>query len=330
MEPRIKTRFNDPILHAAMQRYDIAEGNIRLLDGFESFLFEFERDGQPGILRLGHSLRRSPQLIQAEVDWINYLAAGGAGVARALFSASGRLVEALDDGQGGQFLATAFERARGKDADDSEWTPALFERYGELIGRIHALSRSYTPPHPDCVRYAWDEDDNVNVVQFLPAQDGDIAAHFAVLLKYLQTLPRDNASYGLIHQDAHRSNFFVDETGRLTLFDFDDCCYGHYIYDLAMVIFYAITNHPEPAAAVADFLPAFLQGYRRENHLDAAWFKEIPPFLKLREIDLYAVIHRSIGPGPYEGMPWIRGFMHGRRERLLENLPYVAYDFANL
>ncbi len=39
----------------------------------------------------------------------------------------------------------------------------------------------------------------------------------------------------------------------------------------------------------------FLSGYRAENQLGEGWLKEIPSFLKLREIDLYAVIHISFG-----------------------------------
>ena len=89
-----------------MGRYGIEEGHIGLLDGFESFIYEFDwtRDGvvEPGILRIGHSLRRTPALIQAEVDWINYLAEGGAGVAKAWLSAGGNLVEAVEDGKDGQ------------------------------------------------------------------------------------------------------------------------------------------------------------------------------------------------------------------------------------
>ena len=40
-------------------------------------------------------------MIRGEVDWINYLADGGIGAASARPSASGNLVEAMDDGQGG-------------------------------------------------------------------------------------------------------------------------------------------------------------------------------------------------------------------------------------
>ena len=43
----------------------------------------------------------------------------------------------------------------------------------------------------------------------------------------------------MIHQDAHLGNLFVDDNYTLTLFDFDDCVYGHFIYDIAMVLFYS-------------------------------------------------------------------------------------------
>jgi Ser/Thr protein kinase RdoA (MazF antagonist) len=290
-------------------------------------MFEFDRDGQAGILRIGHSLRRTPQLIQAEVDWINYLAEGGAGVARALFSGRGSLVEAVDDRQGEQFLVTAFARAPGGHVRQADWTPAFLEAYGQLIGRMHALSRKYTPPHPDCVRYHWDDDANMVVAEFLPREDTVIAGHFEALLASLKALPVDPEGYGMIHQDAHSGNFFLDETGCLTLFDFDDCCFGHYIYDLAMVVFYAIIGRSNMVNATQELLVPFLHGYRRENRLDPAWLKQIPPFLKLREIDLYAVIHRSLGPGPYEDNPWVQRFMSGRRERLLADLPVVDIDF---
>jgi Ser/Thr protein kinase RdoA (MazF antagonist) len=329
MESRIRERFNDDILKEVMARYGIARGEVELLDGFESFIYEGKVGDEASILRIGHSLRRTPQLIQAEVDWINYLAEGGAGVAKALFSRHGNLVEAVDDGQGGQFLVTAFLKAPGWIPRRADRTPAFYERYGRLIGRIHALSRHYTPPHPDCLRFVWNDDVNTEVEEFLPPEDECIAMHFRALMSYLNALPTTPEGYGMIHQDAHLANLFVDESGKITLFDFDDCCYGHYIYDLAMVVFYVITNSDDLAASVRAFLPSFMRGYRSENSLNQAWMKEIPYFLKLREIDLYAMIHRSMGPGPYDD-PWVREFMTDRRERLVANLPYVDFNFEGV
>jgi Ser/Thr protein kinase RdoA (MazF antagonist) len=333
MESRIKERFNAEILAEAMRRYGIDEGHIHLLDGFESFMYEFDwtRSGLPvsGILRIGHSLRRSPALIQAEVDWINYLAQGGAGVAQAWLSARGNLVEVVDDGQDGQFLVTAFAKARGKHPGRAELTPAFHESYGQLIGRLHKLSHGYTPPHPDCLRPHWNDEVNIEVEKFLPQEDEHIGEQLHDLITYLESLPVNPEGYGLIHQDAHGGNLFVDEAGQITLFDFDDCCYGHYIYDVAMVLFYYIVNHSDMPAATREFMPPFLHGYRRENRLDPAWLKELPYYLKLREVDLYAVIHRSMGPGPYED-DWVRRYMEGRKARLDAGLPFVEFDFQTL
>ncbi len=113
MDPKIASRFNDTLLKDAMQRYDIPADKIKLLNGFESFIYEFNRPDGDFILRIGHSLRRTPDMIRGEVDWINYLADGGTTVARAVLSSSGNLVEPVDDGEGGQFLCTAFVKARG-------------------------------------------------------------------------------------------------------------------------------------------------------------------------------------------------------------------------
>ena len=157
MEFAIRSRYNDHILHEAMRRYAIAPEQISLLDGFESYIYEFTQNGGSYILRIGHSLHRTPDLIRGEVAWINYLAEGGAGVARAMHSTADQLVEAIDDGQGGQFLTTAFYKAPGNHVWEEGWTPARYTAYGQLLGRIHALSRHYTPADPTLRRYEWND-----------------------------------------------------------------------------------------------------------------------------------------------------------------------------
>ena len=322
MEKKIRDRYNDKILYQARQRYGIAAADIHLLDGFESFIYAFTKAGQGYILRIGHSLRRSPDLIRGEVDWINYLATGGAGVAQAILSDDGNLVELIDDGQGGQFLATAFVRAPGGSVGEmGGWHDALMINYGRLLGRIHALSKQYQPANPAWQRPQWDDPINNDIYAALSQETSLVAERYRVVFDHLLTLPRDAESYGMIHQDAHAGNFFVDENGRLTLFDFDDCVYGHFAYDLAMVLFYAITNRADAEAFGRHFWPLFWRGYRQENNLDERWLAEIPHFMKLREIDLYAVILRDVPPTEIEGHPWTAQFMHGRRQRIENDVP---------
>lgn len=322
MEERITECFGHHILEEALARF--GGEDAELLDGFESYIYRFSRDGKRFILRIVHSIRRSEELIHGEVDWINYLHRGGVPVARAIESRNGRLVEAVDDGRGDRFLATGFVRAEGSSPFRLGWTPALVERYGELIGRMHALSPGYEPGDPAWRRPEWDDPVMLDVERFLPDDDEVLAAYREVLDR-IRRLPRDRECYGLIHQDAHGGNFLVDDEGRITLFDFDDSIYCWYAFDIAMVLFYRVCNTDDPAGTARAFLPAFLRGYRRHAHLEPDWLRWVPDFMTLREIDLYALIHRSFDVGSIED-PWCARYMDGRAERIRERRPFVELD----
>jgi Ser/Thr protein kinase RdoA (MazF antagonist) len=311
-----------------MLRFGIAENQITLLDGFESFIYEFSREDGDFILRVGHSLRRTPELIQGEVDWINYLAAGGANVAQAILSVQGNLVERLDDRHGDQFLATAFVKAPGGHPQREDWTPEFIQHYGRVMGRIHALSKDYEPSDPSWRRTEWDSPGNLEIAEWLPASETGVLSQFQILMRHFETLSKDRQSYGLIHQDAHAGNFYI-HNGEITLFDFDDCVYGWFIYDIAMVLFYAAVGTQDASAFTAWFMPPFLRGYRQENTLDPVWLPEIPHFLKLREIDLYALIHRSFDVENLDD-PWCANYMHGRKARIEAGVPFIEYDWGSL
>ena len=98
-----------------------------------------------------------------------------------------------------------------------------------------------------------------------------------------------------------------------------------------MVLLYAITNRPnaEPASYSRHFFPLFWKGYSKEFQLEKRWLSEMPYFFKLREIDLYAVIERDTN-WRTDGNAWLSNYMEGRRERILNELPYVDVDFAEL
>lgn len=328
MEPTIRNRFNDEILAEARQRYGIEPDQINLLDGFESFIYEYEKDGAEYILRLSHSRRRTPDMIRGEVDWINYLADGGAGVAQAVLSEKGELVELIDDGEGDQFLATAFVKAQGGPVWGTDfWGEPFFEDYGRLLGRIHRLSKAYTLTNPAWNRGAWDDAINMDIRETLEQEGELVAERFQEIMTYLEALPKDADGYGMIHQDAHAGNFFVDESGQIILFDFDDCLYGHFVYDLAMVLFYAVTNRDDADEFAQLFWPSFWRGYCEENELDEAWLKAIPYYMKLREIDLYAVLTRDYSPEEWAEDGWMNTYMNGRLARIEQGIPYISMTF---
>jgi Ser/Thr protein kinase RdoA (MazF antagonist) len=329
MEPRIKERFHAGILEEARRRYRIDPAQLKALDGFESFIYAFERADGVFILRLGHDLRRALPQVMGELDWLDFLAGSNARVATPIRSETGRLVEPIDDGYGGQFVAAAFTYAAGHSPGRDDWTPKLVMHYGAVLGHMHALSRNYLPSNASWRRPDWNDSSMLFARQWLPAADGIILDHYETLLSRLESLPLNEAAYGLIHQDAHAGNLHVDDAGNITLFDFDDCVYSWYANDIAIVLFYAAMWQQDQAAFTTWFMKHFLAGYRRHNRLDPDWLSEFPHFLKLREIDLYAAIHRSFDVATVDD-PWIAGFMNERRERLAGSTPTIAFDFQSL
>jgi amicoumacin kinase len=328
MDPSIAARFNDSILQAALQCYDIAPEAAQKLDGFESFIYKFTRPEGEYVLRIGHSGRRTPDLIRGEVDWINYLADRGTSVARAVLSRHGNLVEQLADGYGGEFLCTAFVKASGGEVRAEQINERLFRSYGRLLGRMHALAKNYVPSNPAWKRYAWDSPENNTTDRQLPASETLSMQKYHELMAHFRSLPCDRDGYGMIHQDAHPGNFFVDEDYTITLFDFDDCVYGHFIYDIAMVLFYTSMGEQDRAEYTGRFMPVFLSGYREENLLDPLWLKQLPHFMKLREIDLYTAILFSFGPKPEDH--WCANYLEGRREKIEQDVPFIEFDWRSL
>jgi Ser/Thr protein kinase RdoA (MazF antagonist) len=329
LEKRIKARFNDQILSEALLAFGIRADQIQPLDGFESFIYEFTRGEQNYILRIGHSLRRSEILMRGEIDWINYLHRGGAGVSRPTPAENGELVTAIKDGAGDYFLATAFEKARGRPPGKDDMGAEFYASYGRLLGKLHALTKTYLPANPQWKRMEWNGPE-LSEIQALPeASESLIIELYHQIKKYLESLPKSEETYGLIHQDAHLGNLFIDEMDHLTLFDFDDCCYSWFINDIAIVLFYIALGQKQQAEFTQDFMTHFLDGYKSESQLDNQWLKEIPSFLKLREIELYAVIHRSFDLKNLND-PWVAMYMENRKQRIENGVPFIDFDFEKL
>jgi amicoumacin kinase len=329
MEKGIKERYSDEIRDETLRRYGVSHEDAVLLDGFESYIYEFSNREVNTILRVGHSQRRSPALIAGEVDWINYLVDGGVSASRALPSRSGQLIEEIKDGCGGNFLATAFHKADGRHVESGSWNTALMERYGHEIGKMHALSKQYRPLKSAWTRPQWDDPEMLDIQAWLPVNERRILMKFQELKRLLDGLPKNRDSYGLVHQDAHAGNLYVDDSGKITFFDFDDCAYSWYVNDIAIVLFYLLLGQEQPASFAFEFMSNFLRGYRQEMKLNAFWLGQIPNFLKLREIDLYAVIHRSFDLEQLDD-PWVEMYMDGRKKKIEDDIPYVEFDFSSL
>lgn len=317
----------DFILDEAARKFEFSPSGLTELGSFESYVFAFTRNGREYVLKLTHNSRRTKNLVAAELEWVNYLADGGVSVARAIPARSGALVERVDLDRD-YFLIYAFEKAPGSHLRADGYTDELIGTWGKMIGRMHALTRHYRPSAPELVRYHWHEDPSLDAMRMAKGVDRGVLERFEEQISLLRSLPADESSYGLIHNDLHPGNFYVCD-GTVTAFDFDDCHYNFLVNDIAMALFYSLRRRGQPPgddAFAARYLSAFLDGYDGEYTLDPAWMRRIPEFMKMREIDLYLIIHAY---GAVDGGPWITSFLDGRRERILSRRPVIDLDLSD-
>lgn len=323
------------VLQQAAELYGLAAGELKpALGGHFTAVYEFTRAGGRYILRITPPNEEIDlPSMQAILAWMDFLARQGAPVTRPILSPQGRLIECIEQDE--TYLAVVFEKATGMLAEElpfQQWSPALYRAVGRAAGKLHAVARTYTPPAGLLPRPQWDQGGSYYrpVAGCEPDQAAALYEQRKVLER-VEALPRAADSYGLIHADFHYANFFVDPAkGTVTIFDFDDCCYGWFAMDTAMILFDLLVLYPhyDKEVFALRFLSSYLEGYRAESPLDAFWLAQLPHFLKLLETGIYLQVYRQHDPA--DSSSWVGRFMTGRKRRIEQGVPYVDIAFASL
>ena len=256
----------------------------------ENSVYSFIASEKRRFLRLTSSHHRSFSQIEAELDFIRYLHQGGVSVSLPLTSLNGLAVETVE-GESHDFLACVFEKAEGEPFvfNSHEANMRHFRLRGRTLGRIHALAKNYAPS-ANSRRFAWDEDDCLlNAENYLPQSESVVWAEYHRLMDWLGKIPKDGQSFGLIHGDFGATNYLYKDN-RLCVFDFDDCCYHWFAYDLA------ITIYPHGLRKEArSLLDSLLEGYCEENVWDSRLTSDLMDFCRLRLLYMFLTYAKKWG-----------------------------------
>ncbi|QPC48119.1 phosphotransferase enzyme family protein [Mangrovibacillus cuniculi] len=299
MEAWIEELFSKELLYKAAEAFHTDATNAKKLGDFENYVFEVYRDEVPFILRLTHSSHRTKEEIEGELEWINFLHAGGVDVSLAHTSGTNDLVETFKVADS-KFFACLFTKAPGQLVTHKEpaFNEALFQAWGKAIGKMHAVTRLYEPTVRK--RGNWYENTEKQVTSFITLEsDQEIKDKALQLVTEMKQLPQRNDTYQLIHTDLHNHNFFYHE-GKVYAFDFDDASYHYLISDLAIAVYYATWRATEGlgikerSAYGNDMFAHLLKGYVSENKLSYEVLEWIPAFFRLRDVELYSVFIQKI------------------------------------
>jgi len=291
------------------------------------------------VLRATSPIHRSCSLLESEADWILFLALHGIPAAKPIRSHGGKYVELIEVCDISRNLML-FEKAPGSRPTD--WTCQLIERCGELLGKMHSVTAKYEPICSLIKRPQWHEKTVYNEINEAIKEkvfdDPEILRKFDATMKFIQALPKNSETYGLIHSDFHARNFFV-ENEQITLFDFDDW----FVSDIATSIFFSIQypvdmrswiipatteNLIKRRGLVEMFVKHFLIGYRRIRSLGTECPKLIIEFIKLKTIISYIAF--MIDPGYSIVLRQGEIDLSSLREQVASDISYLDIDITKL
>jgi Ser/Thr protein kinase RdoA (MazF antagonist) len=283
------------VLATAASLFGTSKDRLGKFDDYEgcaNLVYHYENEGQPRILRLSYRPDRPVELIQAELHFVEFLAEGGVRVSRPVPSVNGNLLEVIPAARM-DFIAVSFVKGRGMRVPDNgyryrEGVPMeeYYQNWGQVLGQMHRLAKTYRPLSESIKRpewHRWEYCSGFPYGERLPL----ILQKYDQLIAELHALPKDVDSYGLIHNDFNDGNFTVDyDSGEITVFDFDDCCYFWFIYDLACAWEGGIGRvMHQPLGKRKDYMEGYMEqvltGYTRENTLSQEWLDRLPLFLRL-------------------------------------------------
>ncbi|MFX3672914.1 MAG: phosphotransferase enzyme family protein [Paenisporosarcina sp.] len=258
--------------------------------GLQNRLFSFHRNKEKLVARLTLPKRRSKEQIESELSFMETLQGNGIRTVQP-YELNGKSIFTVRLKEQ-SYILTLFEFSEGNVVDvmnPSEWNEDFFRKWGETIAEMHKGSMN---SEATLLRPIFIEDrESVNLIpSLLKSVDPLYDMVYEGLKKELATYLRTPENFGLIHNDLHQGNFFVD-AGNLRIFDFDDCAYNWFAQDLAVSIYHALWTgesfHPGWIDFHAVFLKNFFDGYRSLHTISKDDWQLVLILLRLRELFLF-------------------------------------------
>ena len=267
--------------HRAAAHWNADPDSLQLVNQGINVVCRFNADGQTYYLNLTHAELKTRAELEANWDFLHHLADNGVPVSPPVLSSDGQKVVAIPQGED-TFLATVTQAMPGELLPENMLPKETFITWGRALGEMHNAAKSFQPVDGSLFldwKQNWEE------VRSL-IEPGDHAAlrEFEQVDAWFQPLSEDTPDFGLTHSDFRAGNMLLHD-GRITILDFDEPVWHWFATDIARP-FLELADHP-----IADRLQArdwLVQGYRSIRPLDDFWVENLPWFMRMKTLGIYA------------------------------------------
>jgi Ser/Thr protein kinase RdoA (MazF antagonist) len=288
---QVKQISETHLLPQIVELYGLNDYAIKPVDGHEggrNLVYICEQEGSLAkIIRIAFLNDRSREDFLAETEYVRYLHEHGGSVSNVVDSLNGNMVEEVIHDNHTYFVCV-FEKAKGKQLAENgyqyrEGVPISEYYYncGKTLGKLHHLSKEYAPVHKR--NSFFDIFNSEYIDKLIPDSLSAFKEKLYKLLGDLDGLSKDSDSYGMIHFDFSDGNYNIDfETGQISVYDFDNSCFGWYLYDLANLWTHGVgwiqheSDIDKRKAFMDDYFATIIEGYRSETDITDSTLSQLP------------------------------------------------------
>lgn len=295
-------KFTGAQLQKFVEPYGIHVDGLQHLGSSQNHVYRARHlSGADCVVRLSEGRHRTRAEVEAELAWVSHLSNLGIRVCQPLLTREGETcVEGSIHGQ--TCLVSCFEHAPGEKVKASDLGPDLYRKLGALVGQLHAGAASFGRSGATWERPHWHQ--SRLICQDLEAMGDAVSPDFREsvvdLVDSLRRLPVDSSTYGPVHGDVSFGNCHLHE-GELWLYDFDNAEHGHFVQDLATVLYDSIYckvlnrfADPDLTGRMLPLWQAVWEGYQKTGVVKKLEAEPLRKFFLLREAVIYIHYHRIL------------------------------------
>lgn len=283
------------LAETALSHYALPLVKLSPLTHFDNTTFRVvTEDGWQGVLRVCRHAKRTLPQIQSELVWLH-----------AIRQETSLVVPTPVANQKGEWITTEiapgiseprhcvlFEWVEGRFRTKG-LSPMSMKQVGAYMGQLHCQAQQFIRPIGfERLRLQLDGEIGVYLAKGLRDGSAIITPEDRRILEQTERvcagiiaqLGEATDVFNLIHADMHQRNYLFHPNG-LRLIDFDDCGFGHFLYDLGVTCWYLRRR-----TDYVQLRQALLQGYRQHHFLSADHEQLLNHFVALRSLLMASVM----------------------------------------
>jgi Ser/Thr protein kinase RdoA (MazF antagonist) len=281
----------DDVMNAVEQAGFLPTGQFTQLNSYENRVFDIRCENSERVIaKFYRPGRWSKKCILEEHEFLNDLKKEEMPVLAPLLLKNNSTLDSIND-----IFFGLWPKSQGRMVD--ELILSDFKNLGGTLARFHNVgAQKNAPSRPlfNVENYGWN---NLEILEnwIAPEVSGRYLEAAADILEFLEARldkSMENTPPIRIHGDCHRGNILkTDHRGEhpseFYFVDFDDCCMGHPVQDLWMLL-----SDDELTPTGSEELNALMTGYQEFRDFDETALKWIPALRGLRIVHYAAWIAR--------------------------------------